>query len=79
MKCGLAAYFHNQLIGFPVSRYQLFGAGAPLIWKSRIFWLDAENAFLPFREQVSFQLKYKISVGSLRKEDLLIIITFNSC
>jgi hypothetical protein len=67
----MASLFPQSADWFPATSY-IFGAGAPLIciyiyifsffiWKRNIFWLAAKNAFLPLKEQVSFQLKYKIS------------------
>jgi hypothetical protein len=62
---------------FPLS---VICSGRPIeLDKPHILALAAESGFLLFKEQVPIKFK-KINIrGSMRKEDLLIYITFNPC
>jgi hypothetical protein len=71
------AYFLYQLVGLPLS---VIFSGCPIeLDKPHNLALAAETSFLLFKEQVSVKFKKRNISGSMRKEDLLIDITFNPC
>jgi hypothetical protein len=64
-------------MGLPLS---VICSGRPIeLDKPHILALATETGFLLFKEQVPLKFKKRNVSGSMRKEDLLIDITFNPC
>ncbi len=65
----------NSAISWLASRYQLFAAGAPLIWISWIFWLKPlKPVFLRFKGQVPSKIKKKIFAVQCERKSFQFIL-----